>query len=104
MLAGADGLSAAKAAEPSESGPALEARIEAGDSAGGGLTLALIGQLQAAGKELPAWTEYMVTVLIDGTAIAVSGPFLTLGEAVNQANQQARHYALDPVYFRREQA
>lgn len=64
VLAGADGLSAAKAAEPSDSGPALEARIEAGDSAGGGLTLALIGQLQAAGKELPAcawllspWTD-----------------------------------------------
>ena len=49
-------------------------------------------------------TEYTVTVLIDGTAIAVSGPFLTLDEAVDQANEQARHYALDPVYFRREQA
>ena len=47
--------------------------------------------------------EYTVTVLIDGTAIAVSGPFLTLDEAVSQANKQARHYALDPVYFRREQ-
>ena len=49
-------------------------------------------------------TEYTVTVLIDGTAIAVSGPFLALDEAVDQANEQARHYALDPIYFRREQA
>jgi hypothetical protein len=48
--------------------------------------------------------EYTVTVLIDGAAIAVSGPFLTLDEAISQANEQARHYALDPVYFRREQA
>jgi phosphoribosylamine-glycine ligase len=48
--------------------------------------------------------EYTVTVLIDGTAIAVSGPFLTLDEAAEQADEQARHYALDPVYFRREQA
>jgi hypothetical protein len=49
-------------------------------------------------------TEYTVTVLIDGTAIAVSGPFLALDEAVDQAHEQARHYALDPIYFRREQA
>ena len=49
-------------------------------------------------------TEYTVTVLIDGTAIAVSGPFLTLDEAVSQADEQARHYVLDPIYFRREQA
>jgi len=48
-------------------------------------------------------TEYTVTELIDGTAIGVSGPFLTLDEAVEQANEQAKHYALDPVYFRREQ-
>ena len=48
--------------------------------------------------------EYTVTVLIDGTAITVSGPFLTLDEAVDQANEQARHYAVDPIYFRREQA
>ena len=48
--------------------------------------------------------EYTVAVLIDGTAIAVSGPFLTLDEAVDQANDQARHYALDPIYFRKEQA
>ena len=47
--------------------------------------------------------EYTVTVLIDGTAIAVSGPFLTLDEAVDQASGQARHYELDPIYFRREQ-
>jgi hypothetical protein len=38
--------------------------------------------------------EYTVTVLIDGTAIAVSGPFLTLDEAVDQANEQARHASL----------
>ena len=48
--------------------------------------------------------EYTVTVLIDGTAIAVSGPFLTLDAAVDQANEHARHYALEPIYFRREQA
>jgi hypothetical protein len=48
--------------------------------------------------------EYTVTVLMDGTAIAVTGPFLTLDEAVDQANEQARHYAVDPIYFRREQA
>ncbi|MPR07341.1 hypothetical protein [Microvirga tunisiensis] len=48
--------------------------------------------------------EYTVTVSIDGTAIAVSGPFLTLDDAVDQANDQAKHYALDPIYFRREQA
>lgn len=32
--------------------------------------------------------EYTVTVLIDGTPVAVSGPFLTLDEAVDQANDQ----------------
>jgi hypothetical protein len=47
--------------------------------------------------------EYTVTVFVDGTAIAVSGPFLTLDEAVDQASGQARHYELDPIYFRREQ-
>jgi hypothetical protein len=49
-------------------------------------------------------TEYTVTVLIDGTAIAVSGPILTLDEAVDQADVQAKHYGPDPIYFRREQA
>ena len=47
---------------------------------------------------------YTVTVSIDGTPVAVSGPFLTLDDAVNQANAQARHYELDPIYLRREQA
>jgi hypothetical protein len=49
-------------------------------------------------------TDHTVTVLIDGTAIAVSEPFLTLDEAVDQADEQAKHYGLDPIYFRREQA
>jgi hypothetical protein len=48
--------------------------------------------------------EYTVTVLIDGIPVAVSGPFLTMDEAVDQASDQARHYALDPIYFRSEQA
>jgi hypothetical protein len=48
--------------------------------------------------------EYTVTVSIDGAPVAVSGPFLTLDEAVEQASAQARHYELEPIYFRREQA
>ncbi|WP_201839345.1 hypothetical protein [Microvirga zambiensis] len=46
--------------------------------------------------------EYMVTVLIDGTAIAVSGPFASRDEAVAQANGQSAHYELEPIYFRRD--
>jgi hypothetical protein len=48
-------------------------------------------------------TEYTVTVLIDGTPVSVGGPFLALADAVDQANQQARHYALDPIYVRQKQ-
>jgi hypothetical protein len=48
-------------------------------------------------------TEYTVTVLIDGTPVSVGGPFLALNDAVDQANEQAKHYALDPIYLRREQ-
>jgi hypothetical protein len=43
--------------------------------------------------------EYTLTVLIDGTPVAVSGLFLNLDEAVDQANDQARHYELDPIYI-----
>jgi ATP-dependent Clp protease adapter protein ClpS len=48
--------------------------------------------------------EFMVTVFIDGTAIAVSGPFASLEEAVDQANDLSKHYQLEPIYVRREQA
>jgi hypothetical protein len=48
-------------------------------------------------------TEYTVTVLIDSTPVSVGGPFLALNDAVDQANEQAKHYALDPIYVRREQ-
>ena len=48
--------------------------------------------------------EFMVTVLIDGTAIAVSGPFPSMEEAVDQANVLSKHYQLNPIYGRQEQA
>ncbi|WP_201841854.1 hypothetical protein [Microvirga zambiensis] len=48
--------------------------------------------------------EFMVTVLIDGTAVAVSGPFASIEEAVDQTNDLSKHYQLEPVYVRREQA
>jgi hypothetical protein len=48
-------------------------------------------------------TEYTVTVLIDGKPVSVGGPFLDLEDAVDQANEEARHYALDPIYLKREQ-
>jgi hypothetical protein len=48
-------------------------------------------------------TEYTVTVLIDSTPVSVGGPFLALNDAVDQANEQAKHYALAPIYVRREQ-
>ena len=48
--------------------------------------------------------EFMVTVLIDGTAIAVSGPFASMEEAVDQANDLSKHYQLGPIYVRRERA
>jgi hypothetical protein len=49
-------------------------------------------------------TEYTVTVLIDRSAVSVGGPFTSLDEAVRQASEAARHYALEPVYLRRERA
>ncbi|WP_114948509.1 hypothetical protein [Microvirga calopogonii] len=48
--------------------------------------------------------EFTVTVLIDGTAIAVSGPFASMEEAVDQANDLSQHYQLEPIYIRRERA
>jgi hypothetical protein len=49
-------------------------------------------------------TEYTVTVLIDGKPVSVGGPFLALDDAVDQAKEEAQHYALNPIYLRREQA
>jgi hypothetical protein len=48
-------------------------------------------------------TEYTVTVLIDGKPVSVGGPFLDLDDAVGQANEQARHYSLEPIYLKRDQ-
>lgn len=48
--------------------------------------------------------EFTVTVLIDGTAIAVSGPFASMEEAIGQANDLSKHYQLEPIYITREQA
>jgi hypothetical protein len=47
-------------------------------------------------------TEYTVTVLIDRSAVSVGGPFTSLDEAIRQASKAAQHYALEPVYLRRE--
>jgi hypothetical protein len=49
-------------------------------------------------------TEYTVTVLIAGKPVSVGGPYLDLEDAVGQANEEARHYALNPIYLKREQA
>jgi hypothetical protein len=46
--------------------------------------------------------EYMLTVTIDGTPLSTSGPILDREEAVSQAAREARHYALNPIYVRRE--
>ena len=48
--------------------------------------------------------EFMVTVLIDGTSIAVSGTFASMEEAVDQASDLSKHCQLEPIYIRREQA
>ena len=47
--------------------------------------------------------EFLVTVLIDGASVAVSVRSPP-SEAVDQANDLSKHYELDPIYFRREQA
>ncbi|WP_201839431.1 hypothetical protein [Microvirga zambiensis] len=47
--------------------------------------------------------EFMVMVLIDGTAIAAGGPLSTMEEAVGQANDFSKQYELEPIYIRREQ-
>jgi hypothetical protein len=48
--------------------------------------------------------EFMVTVLIDGTPIAVSGPVASMKEVVDQANDLSKYYQPEPIYVRREQA
>jgi hypothetical protein len=46
--------------------------------------------------------EYTFTVLIDGNPLSVGGPFEALDVAVAQAKAEADHYALEPIYLRRE--
>jgi len=47
--------------------------------------------------------EYTITVLIDRKPVSVGGPFVSLDEAFQEAAEEARHYALTPIYLRREQ-
>jgi hypothetical protein len=50
----------------------------------------------------PGNPEYMLTVTIDGAPVVTAGPFPDRDTAVDQANEEAEHYALHPIYFRQE--
>jgi monoterpene epsilon-lactone hydrolase len=81
-----------------------------GDSAGGGLTLALIGQLQVAGEELPAcawllspWTDLTMSGSTLATKDSVdplihSGYLRELADAYLQGNLDRRDPRVSPLY------
>jgi epsilon-lactone hydrolase len=81
-----------------------------GDSAGGGLTLALIGQLQVAGEELPAcawllspWTDLTMSgstlATKDSVDPLIHGGYLReLADAYLQGNLDRRDPRVSPLY------
>jgi monoterpene epsilon-lactone hydrolase len=84
--------------------------IAVGDSEGGGLTLALIGQLQVAGEELPAcawllspWTDLTMSgstlATKDSVDPLINGGYLReLADAYLQGNLDRRDPRVSPLY------